>query len=309
MSPEEAKKSNALDSYNSKEVVRIAEGFLENDSAHLNLPSERVNPVAKAHPNLARAVCIAGGAGSVSMGAALLVSKNRHRLASARDFVATLLGKKSENPSEQIKSIAKAHPSNLALAICAAEGLSAGVSVGAAWLVTKNPQMIEPARDFIAGHVILPFMGKNTKDPSKPEDAKLYEQAQEKASVMLKGVIMTGAGFASFVATQCAMEGRFDGKELGQVVKGKSLGLAATIASMAAVNKLAPGVMHKVEDAADAIAAPLCGLHKHSESPNDKGPDSQCEQTRELARLGAVEVISSVICGGTNYLLTKGFRH
>ena len=185
---------------------------------------------------------------------------------------------------------------SLGKSIAVAELSSSVASLGSVWLVGRNPQIIKPAKQFLAKHIFYPAMAGNT--PPECEQSKIDElikKAEQKASVFLKGIIMVGASFASHIPVQMAMEGRHDMQEFKKVVIGKSVGIGGALGALSLINYLNPGSIERVED---AIGSSLFHCHQGKS-------EEACEADKELTKLMVIDVPSSIIAGLINYQLTK----
>jgi hypothetical protein len=194
------------------------------------------------------------------------------------------------------------HHFSLGTSIAAAESISSVISLGAVWLVGKNPQMIAPAKEFLASHIFYPVMAKRASHASDQADPEnIMEKAERKASVLLKGMVMVGTSFASHLPIQMLLEGQYDIKELRKVVLGKSLGLATAMGTLMLINHIKPGTIGQIEDR-------LC---KDLFDCNENTSKEACEakkETKEMCKLMMVDIPSSIIAGVVNYQLTKRLR-
>ena len=185
---------------------------------------------------------------------------------------------------------------SLGKSIAIAETVSSAASLGAVWLVGRHPQMIAPAKQFVAEHVLYPIMSKQlTASSTQEEKDSLMKKAVDRASLFLKGIVMVSASFATHIPTQMALEGKCDLKEFKKVVLGKSIGLTAATGALALVNVMKPGVIGKVED---TIADTL------SHCTNTTSQD-ECAANKELCKLMLIDIPSSLFAGLVNYQLTK----
>jgi len=192
-----------------------------------------------------------------------------------------------------------AHHASLGTSIAVAEAVSSAASLGSVWLIGNHPGLIQPIKEFVAKQFIYPRMCQHAAehpDPLTPEDpAELMKRAEQKASVLLKGIIMVGTTFATHIPTQMMLEGRHDAKEFKKVVLGKSLGLATAMGTLAVINAVKPGMVDNFENQmSDKM------FHCKETDPSDN-----CEKHRELFKLMMIDLPSSVVAGLMNYQLTR----
>lgn len=192
---------------------------------------------------------------------------------------------------------------SLGTSIAIAEGVSSAASLGAVWLLGKNEHLIDPARDFVARHIIYPCekcMGmENAKTPHTGKyDPQLMENAKQRASLLLKGAFMLTAGFATHVPTQMLMEGRTDMSEFKKVVTGKGLGVGATLVSLWLAEKARPGIIEEMEGKLKkAMGKPDC-------KPGQEG--EACRRQDDFCKLLVLDIPSSVMSGLVNYCFARG---
>lgn len=109
----------------------------------------------------------------------------------------------------------------LAASIAFAEAASSVVSIGAVIATMHKPELVAPIQHFVADRIVYPVM-KAMNSEQLPEDA-LREKANERGSLLTKGAVMVGTGFASHLPIQLAMNGGFHMKEFKQAALGKSI--------------------------------------------------------------------------------------
>lgn len=182
-------------------------------------------------------------------------------------------------------------------AIAIAEGSSSVVSMGALWAMGHRPAMLQPLNRYLADTVIFPQLEKQKHPQGDEARAQLYQQALDKASLLTKGAVMIGAGFAAHLPIQLALEGRFHPSELKRAAFGKGVGLAVSLGSIVLLNRVAPELLPAVQNAIFPLVKPF--LPK-----DEKGRDSR--QAEEIAKLLIVDVPSSVMAGLINYHWSKG---
>lgn len=175
--------------------------------------------------------------------------------------------------------------------IAFAEAGSAVVSLGSLWVMEKMDGIIEPIQHALARTI----SGKQT--PEKPQEDPQYQQAYNRASLIVKGTGMNLFGFATHIPMQLALEGKSDAKSFGIAASGKGVGIAFSIGSILLLNKFAPEAMQGVKDGVVNIISPML--------PKDKKDRKAAE---EVTNLLILEVSSSVIAGLVNYAVARKLR-
>ena len=179
------------------------------------------------------------------------------------------------------------HSHKLCFSIATAETVSTITSFGAVWLTTSQKNMVaflEPAKNFLAEKILYPLCGGKTNEDK--------EKAIDKASVLLKGVIMMGTDFVTTVGTQMIVEGELSKRECIKAAKGKLLGMTASLITVEILNKSMPGIMQKVED---EIIKKLPQFTK-------KEPLDGSDLDKEIANLIVIAIPSSIISSMVSYL-------
>jgi len=114
--------------------------------------------------------------------------------------------------------------------IAFAESTSTVVALGVVWLITAQKNMVNflaPAKEFVAKKIIYPFIcGKPLPDGTIDSEENYMAKAREKASSLLKGVIMVGTDFAVTVAAQAIAEGDLAHMNFKRLQKAKAQVLA-----------------------------------------------------------------------------------
>lgn len=178
--------------------------------------------------------------------------------------------------------------------ILAAEAGSTAVSLGALAIIERNPKSIGGFKDYLARTALYPSIAR--KNPEQDAQASM-QQAQQRASLLVKGTAMIGAGFLSHLPIQMAMEGRLSGEGLKHAAFGKGVGVVATLGSILLIDKLAPNLLPSLQNALYPLVKPL--LPK-----DEKGRDSR--NAEEVAKLLILDVPSSIAAGLINYKWSKG---
>ena len=187
------------------------------------------------------------------------------------------------------------NPKSLIVPIAVAEGASTLVSLGAVLAMARCGSVIDPVRDFVARHFIYPMTAHKFAPANIDTNDPLYEKARDQANILVKGGVMVGAGFASHVPIQLALEGHYDVKSFHQVAMGKSAGLGVALGSIVLLNTLAPKVLTALQKAVCPILAPYL----------PQGCDHGCTYAKEACQLMTVEIPSSIISGLVNYAITR----
>lgn len=192
---------------------------------------------------------------------------------------------------------------SLGTSIAVAEGVSTLGELGAVWLLGKNEHLIEPARNFVARHIVYPCehcLGEEgSKEPHAGKyDPELMKKANKRATLLVKGTIMTAAGFATHLPIQMAMEGRYDVKELKKVAMGKGLGMGTTLVALWLAEKVHPGIIDKMDEKIKhVLGKPDC---KH-------GEEKAAGRTQDdFCKLLVLDIPTSVVSGLVNYFFTRG---
>lgn len=188
------------------------------------------------------------------------------------------------------------HSSSAAIPIAFAEGGSTAVSMGALMLMERKPSLIAPMRDWLARRVIYPSL--QTKDPLTNHTA-LMQQATDRASLLVKGTGMIGAGFVSHLPIQLALEGEFHLSGLKSAAFGKTLGVAGSLGSIMVIDHLAPSALPALQNAIYPLVKPL--LPKDARGKETRGAE-------EIAKLLILDVPSSIATGLINYSMTRKVR-
>jgi len=195
-------------------------------------------------------------------------------------------------------------PHSLGSSIAIAEIVSSGASLGAVWLLGKHEHAIDPVRDYVATHIVYPCehcmdSGSSSKSPHTGKyDPEMMKKAKERATLLVKGAIMLGTGFAAHLPTQMAMEGKYDVKEFKKVITGKSLGVGATLATLWLAEKAKPGLITDVEDKLKhAMGKPDCPPGEQSDA---------CRRQDDFCKLIVLDLPSSVLSGLVNYCFARG---
>jgi hypothetical protein len=191
--------------------------------------------------------------------------------------------------------------------IAIAVGTSTAASMGAVWALDKHPRIIAGAVEFVAKHVIYPcehcLGAPAPKQTDKAYDPGLLEVARRKATLLVKGALMMGVGFATHIPTQLVMEGKLgDMKELRQVVMGKSLGLGVTLMTGWLAEKVHPGMIDSLEHTVQKVISPtsIC-------AEGEKDP--KCPLKDDFCKLLVLDIPSSVCSGLVNYCFSRGRMH
>lgn len=177
--------------------------------------------------------------------------------------------------------------------IAFAEGGSTIVSMGALMLMERKPGLIAPLRDWLARTVIYPTLQK--KDPLADSNT-LSQQATQRASLLVKGTGMIGAGFVSHLPIQLALEGEFHLSGLKTAAFGKTMGLAGSLGSIMVIDALAPSALPALQKAIYPMVKPL--LPKDARGKESRGAE-------EIAKLLILDVPSSLVAGLLNYQLAR----
>src|SRR5581483_6915335 len=135
------------------------------------------------------------------------------------------------------------NPKSIIVPIAAAEGASTLVSMGAVLAMARCESAINPVRDFVAKHFIYPMMAHKPAPAGIDTSDSVFDKACDKATMLIKGGAMVGAGFASHVPIQLALEGHCDAKSIRQVVIGKSTGIGVALGSIVLLNRFMPKVL------------------------------------------------------------------
>lgn len=177
--------------------------------------------------------------------------------------------------------------------ILAAEAGSTAISLAALGLMERYPQSIQGLKQSLARSTIYPALARQHPEQS-PE--QLIEKAEQRASLIIKGVGMMGAGFVSHLPIQLALEGRLSGEALKHAAVGKAVGVTAALGSIVLVNKIAPNALPALQNAIYPLVKPL--LPK-----DERGRDSRGAE--EVAKLLILDIPSSIAAGLINYKWAK----
>lgn len=177
--------------------------------------------------------------------------------------------------------------------ILAAEAGSTAVSLAALAVMERKPGTIQSLKEFLARTTIYPSLARKHPEQS-PET--LQKQAEDKASLLVKGAVMIGAGFVSHLPIQMALEGRITGEGLQHAAVGKGVGVAVSLGSIMLIDKLAPRLLPSLQNALYPLVKPL--LPK-----DERGRDSRGAE--EVAKLLILDVPSSIAAGLINYKWAK----
>lgn len=177
--------------------------------------------------------------------------------------------------------------------ILAAEAGSTAVSMGVLAAIERNPASIGGLKEYLARTTIYPSIAR--RHPEQDPQTSM-QQAEQRASLILKGTAMIGAGFLSHLPLQMAMEGRLSGEGLRHAAVGKGVGIAATLGSILVIDKLAPNLLPALQNAIYPLVKPL--LPK-----GEKERDSR--NAEEIAKLLILDVPSSIAAGLINYKWAK----
>jgi len=158
-----------------------------------------------------------------------------------------------------------------------------------------KPELVAPIQHFVADRIVYPVM-KAANSESIPEDA-LREKATARASLLTKGAVMVGTGFASHLPIQLAMNGGFHMKEFKQAALGKSIGMVSAIAGIGALDYVAPNVMKTAEKSICGTLTPLF--------PDEQGGGKKHNAPKEICQLALIEIPSSVVSGLINYRISR----
>ena len=180
--------------------------------------------------------------------------------------------------------------------ILIAEAGSTFVSLGALGLMEHQASALKPLKEFLARTTIYPAMAKAHPEQ---DQAALMKKAEDRASLAIKGVGMIGAGFVSHIPIQLAAEGKFSGEGMRHAAIGKGVGLAVSLGSIVAVNKIAPNLLPALQNALYPLVKPL--LPK-----DDRGRDSR--NAEEVAKLLILDIPSSIAAGLINYHWARKVR-
>lgn len=180
--------------------------------------------------------------------------------------------------------------------IAFAESASTAVSVGALMVMQRNPALIQPVRDWVTRSFVLPEVKR--EKPRLPE-AEQQKLANDRASLLVKGVGMVGAGFTAHIPIELALHGEFHAKGLKTVVFGKSAGLAGSLGSIFVIDKLAPNLLPSLQNALYPLVKPL--LPKDERGRESRGAE-------EVAKLLIIDIPSSIAAGLINYNLARKGR-
>jgi len=180
--------------------------------------------------------------------------------------------------------------------IAFAESTSTVVALGVVWLITAQKNMVNflaPAKEFVAKKIIYPFIcGKPLPDGTIDSEENYMAKAREKASSLLKGVIMVGTDFAVTVAAQAIAEGDFSAHEFQKAAKGKGAGLGTTLVGLEALKVTMPKTMENFENKViDSL--PSCCKHESADGSDLK---------RELASFSIIAIPAAIISGIVSYM-------
>lgn len=179
------------------------------------------------------------------------------------------------------------------LPIAIAEGGSTAVSMGALWVMERT-EGLHPIQNALAKYIIYPSLIK-TAYPTPAEHQAAMAQANEQASVLVKGAGMLGAGFAAHIPLQLALEKKVDAKGFRTAVLGKGVGVATSLGTIIMLGQVAPSFLPKLQETLAPIISPFL--------PKDSKDDSR--RNDEVAKLLILDLTSSAIAGLVNY----GFSH
>ncbi len=191
------------------------------------------------------------------------------------------------------------NPRSIIAPIAVAEGASSLVSMGAVLAMAHCESAVSPARNFIARHFIYPMMAHKPAPADIDTSDPLFHKACDQATMLVKGGVMVGAGFASHIPIQLAMEGHCDAKSFRQVLMGKSAGLGVSLGSIFLVNSVMPQVLPAIQKAICPVLAPYL----------PQGSDHGSSAAEETCHLMTVEIPSSIISGLVNYGITRRSLH
>lgn len=177
--------------------------------------------------------------------------------------------------------------------ILAAEAGSTAVSLAALGFMERYPGSIRGLKQSLASSTIYPRLARQQPELS-PEQA--MQKAEERASLIIKGTAMIGAGFVSHLPIQLALEGRLTGEAMKHAAMGKGFGVTAALGSIIVLNKVAPNALPALQNALYPLVKPF--LPK-----DDKGRDSR--QAEEVAKLLILDIPSSIAAGLINYQWAK----
>lgn len=177
--------------------------------------------------------------------------------------------------------------------ILAAEAGSTAVSLAALGFMERYPTSIRGLKEQLARTTIYPTLAR--KHPEQ-DPQTLMDQAEQRASLLIKGTAMMGAGFLSHLPIQMAMEGRLSGEGLKHAAVGKGVGVGVALGSIMVVDKIAPNALPALQNAIYPLVKPLL--------PKDE-KDRDSRNAEEIAKLLILDVPSSIAAGLINYKWAK----
>lgn len=177
--------------------------------------------------------------------------------------------------------------------ILVAEAGSTAVSFGALGLMERSASAWRPFKEYLARTTIYPTLARQHPEQA-PEELK--EKSEQKASLLIKGAGMIGAGFVSHLPLQMAFEGRVSREGLKHAAVGKGVGLGVSLGSIMVIDKIAPSLLPALQNAIYPLVKPLL--------PKDE-KDRGSRNAEEIAKLLILDVPSSIAAGLINYKWAK----